>query len=40
MIQIIVGGGTAGLVTASRLAQGTKKNSILVIEAGGSGVGE
>ncbi|KIY64247.1 GMC oxidoreductase [Cylindrobasidium torrendii FP15055 ss-10] len=37
---IIVGGGTAGLATASRLAQGTKKKSVLVIEAGGSGVGD
>lgn len=37
---IIVGGGTAGCVIASRLAENLPDKSILVIEGGGSDVGD
>lgn len=37
---IVVGGGTAGLTVARRLAESSSKTSVLVLEAGGSGVGK
>ncbi|KAK0220402.1 hypothetical protein IW262DRAFT_1482881 [Armillaria fumosa] len=37
---IVVGGGTAGLTVARRLAESSSKISVLVLEAGGSGVGK
>ncbi|KAG7448868.1 alcohol oxidase [Guyanagaster necrorhizus] len=37
--KIVVGGGTAGLTIARRLAESSLKTSVLVLEAGGSGVG-
>jgi choline dehydrogenase-like flavoprotein len=40
LTQIIVGGGTAGLALASRLSQGLKEASILVIEAGPAALDE
>lgn len=38
MLQIVVGGGTAGLTVATRLSLGLPKSTILVIEAGPDGL--